>query len=370
VRRWVSGEAPSDFECIVRATPDAVLKALPRAVVIAARARRLCAPTKDGPLDVSPVDGRALDEVLLHRDFTLHAMAYRPRSAELRDPHGGRHDLREQLLRTPGVAKERLADDPLRALRALRLVAQHGYALDPELRAALPEQAPALSAQGGRRVRIEIEALLQGRWVEEALTLLRECGLGEALAPGARNDAPRVVAQLPQDLDLRLAAWLRGARVRAVLRDLRCPRDRSVRIERLLQLHPVDAGSAATRETRARRLLRRDAAQRSRLLALRRAEIQVSPDPASARSLDRLVRTLDSLERSHRIAEQRAELCIGGGEVMEALGCGPGARVGSALRFLSEQVSRDPARNDPETLRRLLLEWDSGSDAADPPKVS
>jgi len=245
----------------------------------------------------------------------------------------------------------------VRALRALRLVSHHGFEPDAELLAALPEQAAALRRIGGRRVRIEIEALLLGTHVEQALALLRSSGIESALAAGVRDDAARVVARLPPDLELRFAAWLRGARVRAALRDLRCPRDRSLRIERLLQLHPVDVGSASTREARARRLLRRDARQRERLLTLREAEVEVLDDAEARRSLERFARILRAMDRALHVAEQRARLCIGGREVMDALGCGPGATVGAALRFLSEQVGEDPTLNEPTTLRRLLEEW-------------
>jgi tRNA nucleotidyltransferase/poly(A) polymerase len=359
VRGLVAGDGTRDFECVSLADPRQVLDALPSAVVTAPSGGRATLPTAAGPLDIVAVGATPIEQVLLHRDFTLHAMAYRPHTEVLCDPHGGLRDLRDGRLAAPGVAKERLAEDPLRALRALRLVSQHGFEPDAELLAALPEQAAALHRIGGRRVRVEIEALLLGDHAERALTLLRSSSLEGALAAGVRDDAAHVVARLPPDLELRFAAWLRGARVRAALRNLRCPRDRSLRIERLLQLHPVDVGSSATREARARRLLRRDRRQRERLLALRRAEVEVLDDPEARRSLARFARILEAMDRAQRVAEQRARLCIGGREVMDALGCGPGAKVGAALRFLSEQVSEDPTRNDPATLRRLLREWDT-----------
>jgi hypothetical protein len=42
---------------------------------------------------------------------------------------------------------------------------------------------------------------------------------------------------------------------------------------------------------------------------------------------------------------------------MARLGCGPGARVGSALRFLAEQIERDPSQNQPDVLLALLDAW-------------
>jgi hypothetical protein len=46
---------------------------------------------------------------------------------------------------------------------------------------------------------------------------------------------------------------------------------------------------------------------------------------------------------------------------MKMLGCGPGPRVGRALRYLTDAVVEDPSRNTPEALRRLLEAWASGA---------
>jgi len=48
---------------------------------------------------------------------------------------------------------------------------------------------------------------------------------------------------------------------------------------------------------------------------------------------------------------------------MEELGCGPGARVGRALRFLTERVALDPSLNEPAALRALLAQWRRAEDA-------
>ena len=55
--------------------------------------------------------------------------------------------------------------------------------------------------------------------------------------------------------------------------------------------------------------------------------------------------------------QRRAALALDGRAVMAHLGCGPGARVGQALRHLAEAVARDPSLNRPESLRDLLDAW-------------
>ncbi len=72
---------------------------------------------------------------LSRRDFTINAMAMAVDSdfqttGEIVDPFGGQQDLRELNLRFVGKAKERLAEDGLRWLRAIRFCITKGFDLD------------------------------------------------------------------------------------------------------------------------------------------------------------------------------------------------------------------------------------------------
>jgi tRNA nucleotidyltransferase/poly(A) polymerase len=88
---------------------------------------------KDGPSS----DGRRPDFVLpgtLHddlsrRDFTVNAMARCPQSGDLVDPFGGVDDLQDRTLRFVGHPEERIAEDGLRLLRALRFSVTKGFTL-------------------------------------------------------------------------------------------------------------------------------------------------------------------------------------------------------------------------------------------------
>jgi tRNA nucleotidyltransferase/poly(A) polymerase len=358
VRELLAGEPPADFEAVTRAGAADLLRLLPRAVVIARRASRLMVPTPAGPLDLVPLPpGATLADALDRRDFTIHAIAWRAARDVWCDPHGGRDDLAAGRLRAVGSATARIAEDPVRALRAARLAAELGLEVDPELEAAMHGAAAAPSRLPANRARAELERLLLARGADRGLALLRRTGLEQAVAPGVGDDAGEVVVRLPRRLEPRLAGWLRGARAHAILRDLRCPRDRVLQVERLLQLHPIDAGSAATRESRARRLARRPEREIDDLLALRDAEIAARGDADGGRRLDRLRRAIARARRSDQAASRRASLALDGRAVMEQLGCGPGARVGRALGYLAERIAEDPRCNTRATLRALLDAW-------------
>lgn len=68
-------------------------------------------------------------EAVLRRDFTVNAMLFDPLDQRLLDFAGGQRDLERGVLRHVSPA---FAEDPLRALRAARFVARHGWEIAPE----------------------------------------------------------------------------------------------------------------------------------------------------------------------------------------------------------------------------------------------
>lgn len=89
-------------------------------------------------------DGRHPDEVIMgsiyddlaRRDFTVNAIA-RDKCGKYLDPHGGQADLQAGILRAVGNAEERLREDALRALRAIRFSITKNLTPDEELWTAL-----------------------------------------------------------------------------------------------------------------------------------------------------------------------------------------------------------------------------------------
>lgn len=79
-----------------------------------------------------------LEDDLNRRDFTMNAIA-KDGDGNLIDPHGGVLDIRRRLIRAVGDPLERLLEDPLRALRAIRFAVTKGFNIDPNLRHAMAE---------------------------------------------------------------------------------------------------------------------------------------------------------------------------------------------------------------------------------------
>lgn len=360
----------SDWDVATSASPEAVLAIFPRAIPIGLRHGTVMVPSAAGPLDVTTYQGTGgLAGDLARRDFTLNAMALalpldargEPAGpARWIDPADGLADLRAGRLRAVGDPGARLDEDPLRALRALRLSAELDLALDPALADAIRARAASLRSVASERVRAELERLLLAPGAEGALWQLRRLGLETALVGPLAADAPTVVAALAPDLTLRLAGWLRGRDAAALLARLRFPRTRTEAVARLVRLHPIER--AAAPGDLGRLLVRIEARGVEALLALRAAEIaagSLTPADAAAvgEALAALRLALERLERAGVLPDGRPRLAVSGRDVMEWLGSGPGPRVGHALRYLTEQVLEEPARNDPAALRRLLEAW-------------
>ncbi len=352
-----------DWDVATSASVSEVLACFPRAVPIGASARHGTAlvPSAAGPVDVTTFRGADLASDLARRDFTANAMAWTDQGARLIDPHAGQADLAAGRLRAVGRAADRFAEDPLRALRAARLFAELGLVPDAELEEAMRGSAAALSHVAPERVRSELVRALVGAQATPAFELLRRTGIEAVFAPGARADAAAVIGALPTDLGLRLTAWLRGAARARVLARLRFGRGVARRVDRLLSLHPLDAGWDGS-EAGVRKLRQRsgDEATLADLLALRDAECSAAGDSwATAR----VAALRAALAASPTKLFGPGDLALRGDEVMHALAKGPGPHIGRALRHLVTCVVADPTANTPERLHELLTAWSRSESA-------
>lgn len=367
VRALLSGRVVRDFQVATSAPAERVLGLFPHAVPIAPGYATIMVPTSAGPVDVARYrGGEMLDDDLARRDFTIHAIAYDPIAdggPRLIDPQGGLLDLEARRLRTVAPARTSLEEDPLRALRAARLVAELSLKTSSELEDAMARARPALRSLAARCLRLEISRLLLAPRPAAALQLLRRTGIEAAVAPEALADAGRLVEQLPPELPLRLAGWLRGTRAAKILGRLRFSAPLVRDVETLLALHPLDAHLPRGKDLPLRRLFKRAGeAGLARLFVLREAELDAGiVDGDEAREvrarLSELRAQLDRVRREGEATLRRTRLAIGGREVMEILGGGPGPQVGRALRHLTERVRRDPDCNTANALRELLRVW-------------
>lgn len=150
-------------------------------------------------LDISPLQGATIEADLQKRDFTFNALAAplvttlslltsNPSSqlqtqltASLIDPLGGAKDLQAGLLRA--TSEQIFQDDPLRLLRAIRLMLHYQVTIEPATADMMRRDAHLLSQTAGERIHEELYAILQGDEAGAHLRLLDHYGLLTTLIP-------------------------------------------------------------------------------------------------------------------------------------------------------------------------------------------
>jgi putative nucleotidyltransferase with HDIG domain len=131
--------------------------------------------------DVSPLQGTTIEEDLSQRDFTVNAMAVPLAGGELIDPHGGRRDLDERLLRV--VSERAYEEDPLRPLRLPRLSAELGLRAEHATEELTRKAAPRVTEASPERVYAELRRLVVSAGVLAGLELADRTGVLGAVLP-------------------------------------------------------------------------------------------------------------------------------------------------------------------------------------------
>jgi poly(A) polymerase len=351
--------------------------------------------------------GRSLEEDLRRRDFTINAMAARLPGYDLVDPFGGLDALKDEVLRTPGRPEDSFSDDPLRILRAARFAAKLGFAVAPEVQAAMTEQAARLEIVSAERITGELTKLMLTPDPALGIDLLVQTGVADQVLPEVsrlRMEADEhhrhkdvyqhsltVLRQaieleprygLEGDLTVRLAALLHdigkpktrellpdgrvafhlhevvGAKLtRRRLSALRFPNDVIHDVSRLVELHLRfhGYGEGEWTDSAVRRYVRDAGPLLTRLHVLTRADC-TTRNQAKAQ---RLARAYDALEQ--RIAElgEQEELSrlrpeLDGNDIMRILGLDPGPLVGKAYNYLLElRITRGPIGRE-QAIQELL----------------
>ena len=385
VRDLISGGSPKDWDLATSAQPDAVTGLFPVVVPVGIRHGTVLIHTGTHGIETTSYDpDKGITADLARRDFTMNAMAVSYPEGRLLDPHGGAEDLRAKLLRAVGDARSRFSEDPLRTLRAGRFVAVFGFEIDPDTRDAIRMEARGLSGVAVERIREELFKTLMGDEVLRAFELMHTAGvlkeiLPELVKPGDLTRA-RAAHHAPKRLSVRLGALLLGAMPprnveadadrrevfglprthvsvpRGILERLLVPAKLTEEVLFLLH-HPVPSETDRWSDADVRRFIAWVGADRlNDVLDLAHAErsapLSASREGEALNRLDRRIR--EQLTGNHPFSLR--DLPVGGRDVMEVLGCGPGPAIGRILEELRQAALDDPTLNDRKILMDFLRE--------------
>ena len=148
-----------------------------------ARTERKVGPGYHG-FDFDTSTGVTLEEDLVRRDLTINAMAF-DSDGTLIDPHGGRKDLEDRLLRHVSDA---FAEDPLRILRVARFAARFeelGFTVAPQTMELMRGMVASGEANELKPDRVwqETEKALAEHNPGVYFEVLRSCGALEVVFP-------------------------------------------------------------------------------------------------------------------------------------------------------------------------------------------
>ena len=124
-----------------------------------------------------------LAEDARRRDFTVNGIYWDPVSAELVDLVGGREDLAAGIMRAIGDPEERLREDHLRLVRAVRFAARLGFCIGPATREAVRALAPLVGRIKPERLQQELRIILSDRDPALALRMMDELGMLTRIFP-------------------------------------------------------------------------------------------------------------------------------------------------------------------------------------------
>jgi len=198
VRDMVRGLTPKDYDIATGARPEAVQKLFPHTYAVGAHFGVIIVLENGFQFEVATfrsdegyIDGRhpsavrfsSPEEDAKRRDFTINGMFYDPVAEEVIDFVGGRADIAAKLVRAIGDPAERLAEDRLRMLRAVRFATVLDYKIDNGTWKALVANAPSINQISAERIRDELVRILTSPNRVRGWDLLDSSGLMRVILP-------------------------------------------------------------------------------------------------------------------------------------------------------------------------------------------
>nr|WP_202534940.1 CCA tRNA nucleotidyltransferase [Streptomyces sp. SID4923] len=355
--------------------------------------------------------GDSIEDDLVRRDFTVNAMAVALPEKVFIDPHDGRKDLAERVLRTPGTPEASFSDDPLRMLRAARFAAQLDFEVAPEVVGAMTEMAGRIEIVSAERVREELNKLLLSSHPRKGLSLLVGTGLAQQVLPELpalrlesdehhrhKDVYEHSLTVLEQAIALEEDGPDLVLRIAALLHDIGKPRTRRFEkdgrvsfhhhevvgakmtkkrmtalkysnemvkdVSKLVELHLRfhGYGDGEWTDSAVRRYVRDAGPLLERLHKLTRSDCTTR----NKRKAAALSRTYDGLEERIAQLKSQEELDairpdLDGNEIMQVLGVGPGPAIGKAYAFLLElRLENGPLEHD-TAVAELKKWWEAQS---------
>lgn len=210
VRDLYLKRAPKDYDISTNATPEEIRKVFGRrrARIIGKRFRLVHLRAGREIVEIStfrrtPLQkkqkrrGDTPEKMIFHdneygkveedaerRDFSVNALYYDPIADEVKDFSGtGLNDIRDNIVRVIGDPQTRFEEDPVRMIRALKLVGQYGFKMTPETSKALRKSLSLITHVSLSRLSLEFEKIMLSPYCVSILDALYRFGMLKHFLP-------------------------------------------------------------------------------------------------------------------------------------------------------------------------------------------
>ncbi|MFT6714130.1 MAG: poly(A) polymerase, partial [Planctomycetota bacterium] len=201
VRDLLLGRKPKDFDIATAAHPRQIRRLFRNARIIGRRfklahiyygdhiletATFRAPPEADGE-DLLITDDNAFGtaaEDAMRRDFKINGLFLDPVNNLIHDFVGGLDDLEDRILSTIGDPRVRMAEDPVRIMRAIKFATRLGFDIEDDTWDAMCEFSVELERSAPPRILEELMRLCLSGTALGAFRMMRACGALGVLLPG------------------------------------------------------------------------------------------------------------------------------------------------------------------------------------------
>lgn len=198
VRDMLLNIRPKDFDIVTSAKPEEIESLLEHTIPVGKQFGVILAVKNGHNFEVATFrsdsgysDGRRPDAVEFtnarkdaqRRDFTINALFYDPLKDRIIDYVDGQRDLRDKLIRFIGYPEERIQEDHLRILRAVRFKNNYDFQYHPDTYQAIKKNVSLIEDISKERIADELNKMILHERPGQAFEELFEIGVLEILIP-------------------------------------------------------------------------------------------------------------------------------------------------------------------------------------------
>ncbi len=420
VRDLLIGKTPKDWDITTNATPEQIQSIFPESFyendfgtvgvkneesedetlkVVEVTPYRIEGTYSNNRHPDSVQFSQKIEDDLKRRDFTMNAIAYSVSKEEVVDLYDGMQAIKDKMIIAVGNPDERLKEDALRILRAVRFSSQHGFAISHETMVSMVDNVDLLGNISAERIRDEFLKMLMSSEPMTGIILSEKLGILKFIVPeleigiGVKQNGSHIydvwehnlrtmqhAADKEWPLHIRLAGllhdigkpatreWVQekndytfyghevvGAKMtKKICERLRLSNEMTEKITKLVRHHMFFADPDAITHSAVRRLVAKVGKENVWDLV----DLRICDRIGMGRPKEepyRLRKYESMIEEVMRDPVSVAMLKISGDRFVE-MGYKPGKEMGWVLHALLEEVLDDPTKNTEEYLEKKSKE--------------